>query len=101
MSSSASRSSFRTGCSEIGRSMMISGVTEIVIIAIVFIMLVFAAAYNNKADPTTAEDIEAKQKYINSLIVGSAIVSLVLVAVGIWHLIASNNVKKCITLTST
>lgn len=100
MSTSSARNTFRTGCAEIGRSMMISGVTEIVVIVIIFIMLVFAAAYNNKADPTTAEEIEAKQKYINSLIVGSAIVSLILVAVGVWHLIASNNVKKCINLTT-
>ncbi|QLI62462.1 11K [Dikerogammarus haemobaphes nudivirus] len=96
MSLPSARSTFRTGCTEISKSMMISAIIEIVIITIIFIMLVFAAGYNNKADPTDAEEIAAKDKYISNLIVASAITSLILVLVGIWHIIAANNVKKCI-----
>lgn len=101
MSSPGSRNSYRTGCSEVGKNMMISGIVEIIVIVIIFVMLIVAAAYNNKTDPTDPAEIEAKVKYMNNLIVGSAVVSLVLVAIGIWHLLASNAVRKCITNTSS
>lgn len=98
MSGPAARNSFRTGCGEISKSMMLSAVIEIIIIVIVFIMLVVAASYNRLAEAVTDEEIAAKQKYINGLIVASAIISLILVAVGAWHIIAANNLKKCITI---
>jgi len=90
------RNSYRMGCNDVAKAMGISGIVEIIIIVCIFIILVFAAAYNNKADPSEAGEIEAKQKYINHLIVTAAIISLLLVGVGVWHLVASNNVKKCI-----
>lgn len=94
--SSTLRSFVKPACQDVAKAMGISGVIEIVIIVIIFIMLVFAAAYKNMPDPDLSDDIIAKAKYINGLVIASAIISIILLAVGIWHVVTANNVKKCI-----
>lgn len=89
----------RPKCPDIAKAMVLSGMFEIVIIVIIFIMLVFAAGYNNMPDPADDTEVIKKHKYINSLIIASAIVSLVLVGVGIWHLMSSNRLKECVPNT--
>lgn len=84
-------------CQDAAKSVNISGMIEIVIISIIFIMLIFAASYNNMTDPSTAEDIDKKEKYMNGLIISSAVISLILLGVGIWHVVTSGSLKKCLT----
>ncbi|QBB28694.1 11K virion structural protein [Homarus gammarus nudivirus] len=90
-------------CADIAKSMQLSGIIGIVVTVIIFIMLIFAAAYNNMYNPTDPDDIKKKDSYINSLIISSAIISIVCLATGIWHVYTSGKVKKCIdgNLTKT
>ena len=88
-------------CADIGKSFQVSGVIEIVIISIIFIMLIFAASYNNMTDPTEAEDVKKKEDYMNGLIISSAVLSTILLAVGVWHVYTSGRAKKCINKQAT
>ncbi|UHB41834.1 11K virion structural protein [Macrobrachium rosenbergii nudivirus] len=83
-------------CNDVAKAMQLSGMIEIVVVAIVFIMLVFAASYNNMAKPTDTSDIAAKEKYINGLIIASAVIVTIALFVGIWHVYTSGKAKKCI-----
>uniref|UniRef100_A0AAU8GCB9 Uncharacterized protein n=1 Tax=Faxonius propinquus nudivirus TaxID=3139431 RepID=A0AAU8GCB9_9VIRU len=96
MSSSTINRFLKPECIDMSKAMAISGTIEIIIIVIIFIMLVFVASYNNMTPPATDEEIAAKAKYINGLVIASAVISLILVGVGIWHLMSSSKVKKCI-----
>lgn len=89
----------RPECSDIGKAFMISGGIEIAIIAVVFIMLVFVASYNNMYKPTTTEDVAKKEKYINGMVITSTVFSAILLIIGIWHVYASGKAKKCIDKT--
>lgn len=93
----------RPECLDISRSLTISGVVEIVIIAIIFIMLIFTAAYNNmyKPDPGIVADVEKKAKYMNGMIISSAVLSCILLIVGIWHIYVANRAKGCIEKSTT
>ncbi|UBZ25679.1 11K virion structural protein [Carcinus maenas nudivirus] len=86
-------------CNDISKALQLSGGIEVIIIIIIFIMLVFAASYNNMYTPTLTEDVTKKADYINGLIIASAVLSTILMAVGIWHLYTSGKAKKCIQKT--
>ncbi|UVX94950.1 11K [Callinectes sapidus nudivirus] len=83
-------------CMDVSKAFQLSGVIEVIIIAIIFIMLIFAASYNNMYNPTTTQDTDKKEKYINGLVISSAVLSTILFMVGIWHVWTSGKAKKCI-----
>ncbi len=86
----------KPACAQIARSVQISAMIEIVVIVIIFIMLVFAASYNGAVNPVDTEEMAKKEKYINGLIISSAVISFILLAVGIWHVWTSGRMKtKC------
>lgn len=95
----SARNYLRPQCMDIGKSLQISAIIEIGLIAIIFIMLIFAASYNNMVSTTQLEDGKKKEKYINGLIISSAVLSTILLAVGIWHMFISGKAKKCLIMS--
>ncbi len=87
---------FQPQCMDVAKAFMLSGGIEIALVSIVFIMLVFAASYNNMYNPQLTEDVTKKEKYLNGLIITSAVFSAVLLIIGIWHVYVSGKARKCI-----
>lgn len=87
---------FAPHCADISKAFMLSGGIEIAIISIVFIMLVFAASYNNMYNPQDDADSTKKEKYLNGLIITSSVFSCVMLIIGIWHVYVSGKARKCI-----
>ncbi|UOT91849.1 11K [Aratus pisonii nudivirus] len=86
----------RPECGDISKALMLSGGIEIALLAIVFIMIIFAASYNNMYNPTDTADLDKKEKYINGLIVTSAVIVGITLCIGIWHVYVSGKAKKCL-----
>ncbi|AII15888.1 11K virion structural protein [Penaeus monodon nudivirus] len=94
------RTFIKPQCADIAKSLQMSAVIEIIFIAIVFTMLVVAATYNNVVKPTDLADQAKKEKYINGLIITSAVFSCILLIIGVWHMYVSGKAKKCIAVTT-
>ena len=86
----------RPQCLDISKALMLSGGIEIAVIGIVFIMLCFAASYNNMWNPTTTDDVAKKEKYLNGIIITSCVFSALMLFVGIWHVYVAQKAKRCI-----
>ncbi|UVT30885.1 11K virion structural protein [Penaeus vannamei nudivirus] len=93
------RSYMKLECTDISKSLQISAILQMMITAIIFIMLIFAASYNNMVNPTGDEGMEKKEKYINGLVISSAVISTLLFIIGVWHVYVAIKAKKCITTT--
>lgn len=89
----------RPECADISKAMMLSGSISVAVVAIIFIMLIFAASYNNMYNPTETADLDKKEKYLNGLIIASAVLTGLLIVVQIWHIYVSGKAKKCIERT--
>lgn len=87
---------FQPQCMDVAKAFMLSGGIEIALVSIVFIMLVFAATYNNMYNPPAGDDGATKEKYLNGLIITSTVFCSVLLIIGIWHVYVSGKARKCI-----
>lgn len=84
-------------CASFGPTLMMSGTAQVVMLFVVLILLLVAIVYNLFSKPSDDAGKEKKLKYINGLMIGSAVVAGVSALIGLWHMAVAGKVKKCIS----
>ncbi|UBZ25586.1 11K virion structural protein [Crangon crangon nudivirus] len=92
---------FKPQCVDIAKGMQLSGTIEIVLVSIIFIMLMFGSVYNNSPAGSSEAEDAAKAQHINRIILMVTFMAFILMGVGIWHIIGTNRVKKCVLPTTS
>lgn len=82
------------GCENYVPAMVTSSVIEIVLVVIILILFIVIIVYVYQAKET---DEEKRKKYIGGLTIGGTVLTAITAIVGIWQIMSTMKVKKCMT----
>ena len=72
------------------QSLRLASIINVVFVFIIFIVLAVAISYNHFSQT----DNDLKVKYFNGMLLGTLLITLISAMLGIWLVIASNQLKK-------
>lgn len=76
--------------------MIVSGISELIMIVITMILLVVALTYMFRVKASNEDEKTKKDKYVKGMMIGSTVVLSITMIIGIWHLLVSAKINKCI-----
>jgi hypothetical protein len=79
---------------------MISGIVFLIITIITFILVLVGVIYNYYYKPTEDAVVTKKEKYIGGCLIAGTVMLATSTLIGVWHIIVSSQIKKCVTITS-